>query len=329
MSAKFIGPQFSIGIGKESSRGTAVAATQWLPWTSLSVDDKITQVKDPSAFGVVEQGLGAEIATFTSEAQLEGLILDQSFGLILKALMGTESKTTVAGESAVYDHAFTVAQSAQHPSLSLSVYGPNESSGLVYPLAMLDTLDLTFELGKYAMYKATFKANKSSSQSNTVSFASENRFRPQDGSFGYATDLAGLASPTTVQIKKLTLSFKKNTEDDDVLGNQSPVDRLNKGFECTGTVELYYSDRTFIDTIMLGDLYKAIQIVMANTDVTIGTGSHPTFTFNAAKVKLEEVARKFSAKDITMQTLKFTCFYSAGDTEMVDITLRNTASSAY
>jgi len=326
--SKFIGRVYKVGIGKESVRGTAVSASYWLPESSLSVDDKITVVKDESSIGIIEDGVGQDITSRYSEATLEGRITDLGFGLILKALMGTDTKTTASGESAVYDHAFTVQQSAQHPSLTICVAGPNESTGRAYPLAMLDQLDLTFELDKYAMYKAQLRANVSASQSNTPSYTAENAFRPQDITIGYASDLSGIGSPTSVAAKKVTLSFKKNPEDDKTLGNVDPIDRLNKQFSCEGTMELFYDARTFIDTVMLGDLYKCIRITAA-APVAIGSTSNPTVQITLAKVKLSEVARKLDNNNIVTQTLKFSAFYSISDTEMVDILLRNTVSSAY
>lgn len=324
---KFIGPQFSIGIGKESVRATAVAAAYWLPWSSLTVDDKIKAAMDETSIGVIEHGIGQEITMFTSECQLESNIDDSGFGLILMSTFGTD--TVGAVETGVKDHVFTVAQSAQHPSLSISVAGPNESTGLVYALGMMKTLDLNFELDKYATYKASLGANKNASQANTASFSAVNRFRPQDMTFGYATAYSGLNSPTAVGIKKFTISIKKNTEDDEVLGNTSPIDRLNKGFEVEGSFELYYTDRTMIDTIMMGDLQKALIFTVVNANVTIGAVSHPSLTIKLAKVKLTEVARKLSAKDITMQTIKFKAFYSMSDSLMLNMTLRNTVTASY
>ncbi|CCD89852.1 protein of unknown function [Bradyrhizobium sp. ORS 285] len=327
--AKFTGRQFVIGIGKESVRGTAVSAAYWLPDASLTIDDKIKAAKDETNVYAIEDGVGQEVAARYSEASIEGRITDQSFGAILMAAFGTDTKTTVGGEASVYDHKFTVLQSAQHPSYSISAYSPNEAGGVVYPLGMLDSLDFTFDLEKYAMYKAVFKANKNQSQSNTVSFTSENAFRPQDITLKYAANLAGLGAGTAVQCKKIQVSIKKNTEDDQVLGSIDPVDRLNKQFGITGSFELFYTDRTMIDTIMLGDLAKAIQITVTNAGVTLGTSSNPTLTIRLAKVKLSEVARAQANNGIVKQTVKFQAFYSLSDTEMADITLRNTVSAAY
>jgi hypothetical protein len=324
--AKFLGRQFSIGVGKEGTRGTKTSATAWLPDATLSVDDKIKVVKDETSVGVIEQGVGQDITSQYSEASIEGRVTDTTFGHILMALMGTDTKATTSGESTVYDHTFSVSQSAQHPSYSLCVHSPNDD--LAYPLGMLSTLDLTFDLDKYATYKAAFRANKSQSQSNTPSFSAENAFRPQDISVAYAANISGLGSATSVSAKKVTLSFKKNPEDDQVLGSADPADRLNKQFQCDGTIELYYSDRTFIDTIMLGDLYKALRITLANP-TTIGSTSSPTVQITLARLKLSEVARKVDNSGITSQTLKFTAFYSISDSKMLTILLRNTQSTAY
>ena len=390
---KFLGQQFNIGIGKESTRGTAVTASYWLPNTTLTVDDKVKLAKDETSLGVIEAGVGQEVSNRYSEATIEGRATDQGFGLILMTLMGID--TVGAVETGVKDHVFTVLQTAQHPSVSVCVYEPNASTGLVYPLGMLDTLDVTIDLDKYVMYKAAYKANRNAAQANTTSYVAENAFRPQDVTIGFAPSLAGikgtlaatgtatstihitglsisttllqvgmtvtgtnipanttiativsasavdLSAATTgaatsytfgaavVSVKKASLSFKKNTEDDEVLGSIDPIDRLNKQFAVSGSIELYYTDRSFIDTMMLGDLYKAIQIKAVNSTVTIGTTSKPTLTFNLARTKFSEVSRKIDDKGIVSQTLKFTAFYSLSDTEMVDITLRNTVTSGY
>lgn len=390
---KFIGQQFNIGIGKESVRGTAVVASYWLPNTTLTVDDKIKVAKDETSLGVIEDGVGQEVSNRFSEAVVEGRATDQGFGLILMSLMGTD--TVGAVETGVKDHVFTVLQSAQHPSISVSVYEPNASTGLVYPLGMLDGLDVTIDLDKYIMYKATYKANRNAAQANTTSYVAENAFRPQDFTIGFAPTLAGVKGtitatgtaattihvtaisisttllqvgmsvtgtnipvgatiativsasaydlsvattgaigtqtfgPALVSIKKASLSFKKNTEDDEVLGSLDPVDRLNKQFAVSGSVELFYTDRSFIDTMMLGDLYKAIQMKAINSTVLIGASSHPTLTINLARTKFSEVSRKIDDKGIVSQTLKIVGFYSLSDTEMIDITLRNTVTAGY
>lgn len=332
MATKFTGRQFNVGAAKEATRGTALAAVYWLPFDTLTIDDVIKVAKDETVIGVIEAGTGQEVTTFESKGTLAGGLTDIGFGLLLKSTMGSETATVVSGETTVYDHKFTVLETAQHPSLTISVVEPNSNSGsgYGYPLSMVDELEIDFELDKYSNYKLTFMGNKGATLANTVSYTAENRFRPQDGTITIATTYSGLGSGTVINCQKASITIKKNTEADTVIGNTSPVDRLNKNFAVSGSLELKYADRTMIDTYMLAGQLMAIQLVFVNSNVSIGVvPSHPTFTLKLAKTLLESVARKIDPKGIVTQTVKFTAYYSMGDSEMLDITLRNTRTTAY
>lgn len=331
MSTKFSGRQFNVGIAKESSRGTAVVAAYWLQCDSVTYDDEIRVVKHGGNYGVVEKGIAQDVSTFESKGQISGNITDLGFGLLLMSIMGTD--TIGAVETGVKDHVFTVLQSAQHPVLTVSVYEPNSNSGTsgyAYPLSTVDELEMTFEIGKYAMYKATLMGNKGANKSaDTLAYTAEHLFRPQDGTVKLASALSGLAGASATTLTKAVVTLKQNSEADIVIGNTAPVDRLNKEFECSGSIELKYSDRTMIDTYLTGDVYTAMSFTFANTGVTIGVSSSPTLTVRLARCKFESVARKTDQKGIVTQTVKFTAFYSSGDSEMLDITLRNTLTTAY
>lgn len=331
MTTKFSGRQFNVGIAKESSRGTAVVAAYWLYYDTLTIDDEIRVTKNETVMGVIEKGIGQDITIFESKGSIAGNITDLGFGLLLKSIMGTD--TLGAVETGVKDHVFTVLQTAQHPSLTISVFEPNSNSGTsgyAYPLSVIDELEMNFEIGKYSTYKATFMGNKGANlAADTVTYVSENLFRPQDGVFKLATNLAGLSGASAITITKATVSLKQNTEADIVIGNTAPVDRLNKEFTAEGTLELKYSDRSMIDTYLLAGLAQAASFTFINSSVLIGAASHPTLGVRLAKVVFESVARKVDVKGIVSQAVKFTAFYSAADTEMLDITLRNTVTTAY
>ena len=325
-----IGRKFSIGIGKETVRATPVAAAFWLPKMSLTLDDKINTVVDSASYGIIEDGQDQDITGKYSQGQIEGRITDISFGLILLATLGTETSQSVhAGETTVYDHIFNVNESSQHPSLSISAVGPNETTGLVYALGMIDTLDISLEIQKYATYKMGFRANANAAQANTVAFTSENAFTPKHGVVKFATNLAGLAAASAITLRKLTLNIKKNIEEDWTVGTIVAADRVNKQFTVEGTMEIVYTDRSYIDTIMIGDLNKAIRIAVVNSDVVVGSTANPTVQIDLAKTALSEVARKLDNDGAVTQTLKFKAFYSIADTKMLTVTLTNTRATAY
>lgn len=390
-----IGRLFSIGIGKETTRGVSIAAAYWVQKTDFSVEDKIDVVVDDASISVIEDAQTQEAVKKYSQAMLGGRITDQTFGLILMSAMGTDTVGSV--ETGVKDHVFTVLENAQHPSLTITVNEPNAtgSSSLLYPLAMLDTLNIHFEIGKWATYKATFEANTPATASSTVAFVTENGFNPQYCTFQVAPTYTGLTgaltatgtAATTIHVTGLSISttllqvgmtvsgtnipagatialivsssaydlsiattgaigtqtfgaavisarmidftISKNMEADPTIGSLSPVDRYNKQFMVTGSFQLVYKDRSYIDTIMLTNLNKAIRFLAINSSVLIGAASHPTVTIDFARAILTEVARSDKNNDIMLQTIKFKAFYSVTDSLLTKITLRNTVLTGY
>lgn len=327
----FIGRKLNVGIGRESSRGTAVAATYWLPKTDFSVEDKVAVAVQDESIGIIEDAVGQEVVQKYSEASISGRITDTSFGLLLLAALGTDTKTTTSGESAVYDHTFSILENAQHPSLTIVVSEPNasSSSSLKYTLSMLDTLQIDFSVGTWASYKATFRGNSNATGSSSPSFTAENAFNPQYCTLKVASTYSGLSGASAINVRTAQITISKNVEDDMTIGSLTATDRYNKQFAIEGTMELVYNARTYIDTDMLGDALVAIQLNAINSGVTIGDTSNPTLQISLAKCKITEVARTNKNNDIMLQTIKFKAFYSISDSLLVSILLRNTLSTAY
>jgi hypothetical protein len=323
---KFQGRRFNIGVGRESTRGTARAVQRWLPTTELTIDEKVEHAKEESVYGVIENQTDADVVKTFAEGSIAGLVDDQAIGYILYGALGTAG---VSGPTdSAYTHTFTVAQSAQIQSLTLTASEPNAqtTASLLYPLVAIDSLDLDFEVGQYPTYSASFTSNVSTSTSATVSYTAPNNFRPQDGEIRIATTYAGLASGTAYAVRRASISISKNVEDDHNIGSTTVTDRLNKQFQVTGSIEMVYDARTNI-TELLANSTRAIQIKFTNTNVLIGASTRPTITVKLAKVKLTEVARNLGKDDIVMATLNFEAFYSLSDTRMIDITLVNTVTS--
>src|SRR5580704_10244862 len=111
---KIIGRQSQIGIAKETSRGTVVAPTYWVPFNDLTLDQKVEQVFDTQAYGIIEDSIGAYLTKLWTEGTIGANLYDHSFGLILYSLFGTlTSHSAHSGESVVYDNIFNVAESTQ------------------------------------------------------------------------------------------------------------------------------------------------------------------------------------------------------------------------
>lgn len=322
--SKFIGRLADIGIKKEASRGTPEStATFWLPKVALTLDDEVEQVVDESSIGVIEDSPNASVVGKIAVGELEGVVHDNSFGLILLSALGGLS-TSGPSQSTVYTHTYSVQEDAQSDSLTLFLDDPNQD--YTFALGMIDSLEINAMLGEYVKYTAGFRAKAGATGTHTPSYTLGNNFLPQHGTLGYATTLSGLSSPTTVNIRSYKLTINKNLEDDRKLGSLDPVDILNKQLSVEGSLELVFDANTF-KTQMLADTSLAVRLTLTNTDVTIGSSLNPKLTITLAKCKFSKFEKKYENDGIVVATVDFKAFYSASDSQMIAVELVNTTSA--
>ena len=83
-----IGRIEDVGIGLESSRGTAVAPTYWLATQDKDFDDKAELILDDSAIGVLAEHSNATLQRQWAEGSIQGHVGQNSIGALLCLLAG-------------------------------------------------------------------------------------------------------------------------------------------------------------------------------------------------------------------------------------------------
>lgn len=329
---KALGRQNSIGIAKETTRGTTPGSpTFFLAWDEADIEDKVQGVIDNQAQGVIEEGTGQSISKKWSEISVKGPVTDKSFALILLSALGSLSTASNADASGnVKDHTITVAESVQHQSLSFYVddaTATGNAQDYSYALGALKSLELNYEAGKYISYAAAYMAKLGVQGAVTPSTPNENRFMPQHVTFKMASTYAGLGAASAVTVKKLQLKISPNVEDDQSLGDITPTDYLNKSFAIEGTIDATFSDETTFRTLFTGNTAKALRLDIKNTDVTIGTAANPQLTIDLAKCIFTGFSRPWKVGDVIRQTINFKAVYSISDTLMVSVKATNLQAS--
>ena len=323
--AKHIGRRISVGIGKETTRGTAVTAGFWIPWTALNHEGKVENAFCEAAQGTIVDAFDADVVKEWAEGGFECLLGSEHCGLILLSLLGSVSTATASGETVVYDHTYTLQESAQHQALTLAVDQANGDKN--YPLAMISTLSIAYERGQIIGYTCNMMSKKGATATLTPSYSTENKFRPQDFSVKVASAISGLTGASAISdVKALSLEFNKNLESDDVLGSTEPTDFLNKNLNITGEITITYDNQTY-ENLALNGTHQAMRIDLTNSDTTIGTSENPTLTIDLAKCVFEEVSFERGLNDIITQTLTFRAVYSQSDSKVGEIVLTNEQSS--
>jgi hypothetical protein len=330
---KGIGRLQSFGFAKETSRGTAkTSASYWVPFDSLDFDEKAENVSADQAVGVIEDSIGEYRVKNFADGSLKIPLIDQSSGPLFLSLLGAQAVATHAGESVVYDHTFTVGESAQHPSLTFFLHDPQGGTDYSYANGVIHKMDIDAQLKKFVQLSVSARSQKGTSQSAfTPSIINENRFIPQYMTFKYAPLVSGLSGATAIALKNFKLTIDESIEDQEVLGSTAPADFLNKEFKVSGTLEAIYQNNSDFRTAFLAtpNVPQAMSVALVNTDVTIGSTTNPALTITLDQCYFKELAIKKAPKDLIYQTLKFTATYSLTNSEMIKILLTNTVSGTY
>jgi len=228
-----IGKQLQIGVAKESTRGTAnTTVAYWLAASEWAIEERFNNAVDIETYGVIEDNVGQTRVKNLSEGELSLPLADLSTPLLFLSIFGTDTPATHSGESVVYDHVMTVAQSVQHQSLTFAMHDPIVAQDYVFANSVVYKANLAYELGKFVSLKASVKGLKGATQSAyTPSQSAENRFVPQYLAFYVAPTAAGVngtltatgTAATTIHVTGLSINTSLLRVGMTVTGTNVPV----------------------------------------------------------------------------------------------------------
>lgn len=315
---KFVGRQQEVGIARESSRGVAVAPSFWLPKVTFSLEDKAEHVEFNGNYGVLAGGDEALVASQWSEGDLELEVGDKSVGLLLYALFGT---LTSGAFNSVYKHTLALQNSVQPTTLTMMMNDPiggaeTPTKSLAYRLSMINSLELTSNLGELVKAKFNVIAKKHMDYTRQASsYTAENKFGHHHVKVFVASAEAGLDAATRLNIRSLKLNIERGVERENSLGTVQPVDIVAKMFKISGSIVLTYEDRTYRDYLLAGTK-RALRIAINRSDVTIGATT-PQIQFDLPYVHFHEWEPSSGLDEIGTQEIQFTALYDVANSKLV------------
>lgn len=299
---KFVARRGSLGIAIESTRGTPISPTFWVPWATMSFRDMIDDAREEQGLGVIADSDSHYITMKRGEGEVEAQIYDKALGAILTGLLGAVPST--AGSNP-YTHTYTLSNTNQHKSLSLYWKDPDRSD--MYPLAMVDSLQISMEPSGLVNWTVGFKSKTARDwTSQTANYTSLGaKFLHQHLSFKLASAVGGLAAATPISLNALEINFNKNVLNDVVMGTVEPEDNLNQQLSVEGSITLRLEDDTYRD-YMLGGTYRAMEMKLTGA-------SNSILTFQFPRVDFTEWEPDFALNEIAKQTINFKCNYDSAN----------------
>lgn len=295
--ADYIGRKVAVGIGKEVTRGTAVAATYYVRHLSLDFKGKGEVAQNESALGRREKFSDSEITKEWGEGKLEGKVNHKSIGLILLAAFGT---VVDAANGTAYDHTYTLNQSITPQSLTVTRTDGVDTKQ--YALAMIKSLEITIEAGEYIKFSCDIVSKKGTAGSGTVAYVSEYEFTSRDAYVKFASNIAGLAGATASAVKSAKLTFDFGTDAYYEVGSTDPAEIFAGAVEITGEVVARHTDGTY-ETMYHQNTRQAMLIGFKNTAVTVGGVVNPSLEFTLEQARISDWDTSNDLDGIIEQTM--------------------------
>jgi hypothetical protein len=307
---KYTGRDISVGIGKETSRGTPVSATFWIPRSSLDFEEQVTTITDDQVYGVIEDSVDVKKVSGWAEGSLSGMVRDKAIGLFLYNAFGAVSSTP---EGEYYKHTFTIDQDHQHQSFTIATDGGVEDTA--YPLGMIKSLEINATINEAVLFTADLISKAGTGTPATAAYVAENSFTCEDAKVYFADTQADLDAADETKIKSTKITIEKEVEKDDVLGATTPDDLLNKTVRVSVEIEKNYENDTYRD--MFKDATgKAMRLA-------ISSGTPASLAIDLNQIKITEWSRDRSSDEITKETFTAKANFKIADSKMIGAELIN------
>lgn len=320
-----IGKRVGVGIGKESTPGTAVAPTHWVPAREKMPNITVEYASNDSDYGTIVKTVESEPVYSKGEPEIKGLIFDKIFGHMCLAALGSCSTSTDDPEAGVNTHTFSILNSEEHPSYTIAFKDANED--YCHPYSKLQELVITYKRKSLIEYSAKYVSQEKESDTNTVAYdTDEYHFNSGHVSFKLAATKAALSGASAINVEDLTFKINKEILEQDSLGNTTPVNIYNGGMDFEMEVELLMDNTTYQALYTAGTL-QAAELKLENTDVTIGAATNPSITIQLNAVNFEGMDKPYKTEEIVRIKLKAKCHYKLADAEAIEIVVVNTETS--
>jgi len=323
--AREIGVQEVVLVGEESVFGTAVAATHSIPTAG---DQNLSSVAeytvDEQARGNRANRSGSEVSLLKTEPSWSGDVFSESFGIILKAALGSISSAANGDASGlVYDHTITPLNSTALPSYTIRTLGAavddRQSTGNV-----LNELTIDFASDARAKYTVSYMGQKGEESTGSAAFDTDDSpFRANDATVKIAAVGGDLDAAGAAEVLSGSIVISNNVATHKFTNSDEHGAILGGNLQISGTLTLLWDAATFRDLHLAGTK-QTMRIDLQNTGVTIGTAANPQLKMDLTQVALDEWNKDTSATDTVQQTVGFKAELNA---TMIEAILTNLTTS--
>lgn len=305
-----------VGLGKETTQGTPVAPTIFIPVsTATKPTDTPDYIDDDSLVGSAGKIRGTYQGILRTGVSLDGFAFPDSIGSLLVAAGLAD---TVSGTTPNFTHTFKLpVAGTQPPSWTIVVWeGGVNAQARQYPGQVLDTLDITLDIKGAVKWAAKFMGWPSSLVTKpSPTFPTTAPWL----SWQAALTIGGTANPKPVSGK---ISIKRSSEYVDTMANvQTPYNVFADAMEAAWALKMLMTDEVDWTHAISNDQPAVVLSLTAPS-------SGPVLTFTSTKGAWKKAPPDFSGKKVMLDA-DITSITNATDVGPIAATLLNAVATAY
>lgn len=315
-----------VGIGRETTFQTESTQLVDMGVQNIAVDIQKNVILNDQMYGRIEDTRDSRIGTKMSQVTLTGIVEAAFWGQFLMAAFGTLNTTADSPESGANTHAFTVNNTNQADSYSITYEDDNQD--MVCLGCRLTSLQTTVVAGDWVTYTATFIGNPPTDASETASFSDDHLFSADQATVRFAA-VGGSFSGAGIKLSTLDLTVEKNAEAHFAFGANTPDNIINKQFSVTGSFTLLWEDETYFD-LFNDHTLRAMEISLSGGTIPSTSTAYST-KFTLEQIHFDGWNNNGNPNDKVEQTITFKAEYKeAATANMITAELINDqANSVY
>lgn len=303
---KFVGRRGSLGLALNATRTAKTSPTYWLPYVTMSFFDRASVQREEQGMGNIADSDSVYVTMRMGEGEIESQLYDNAMGYILASLLGAAPSSSGANP---YTHTYTLNATNTAPTLSLYWKDPDRS--LMFPMAVVDSLEMSVEPNGIISYTVGFKSKASLDwASQTPDYTTlGSKFLHQHAQVKLASTIGGLSGATAISLKELTLTINRNTVFDEVIGTVEPEDVLSQALSIEGSLNLNHEDDTYKD-YMMDNTYRAMEILLNRS-------SSSRLTLQFPRVDFFDWEPDYTLNEIATQGINFKASYDSANAQAI------------
>lgn len=323
--AKTSGTQVNIGLGIESTPGTAVSASHFPKWLSFSLQAIAEKAMFNSARGVRASSSDSMIRRKYSHGSIELIPNGDIFAPLAYLTLG--SKATTGPTDGTYSHTFTV----QNENASMKTATFLAENGAIettrFANCVVNSLGLSVS-DNYARVTAEIYGKFPDTGTVTESYAQENEYAYHQMTVKFGTSISNASGQSATPLKDFELSINNNVLLDEAFlsgSNEPAVGGFIAGrFQASGSYSLHFSDTTELAKYRANT--KNAAIVQFIGAVTGGGSTTEKITINLGRLILTGEPIEYNLDGLLVIKQTFEVEYEATDKEVSIVVVNDTAS---